>query len=202
MPEQTKLTVQSIDRSFAPTRAVVSDKGTHSARRGDSQKWREVPKQQNASVPSPVSSTAQLHTFFEAGPANTGALPLRPAQGALRSDGSNARLGAGVEAVHFCKFKKSRQLKLSDALAPELLIRYLEEEYLSLFLTKKLLKNVSIHFKPEPFTVDAKLSASGLHPLSISMKSCQMFRRLQANTAIIFSEINTFLHYSFYIANF
>lgn len=119
----------------------------------------------------------------------------------LFSDGINIQQEAGVPGAHSCKFKKI----LAEGqwcIAPELLIQYLEEEYLSLVWTKKELKNVSFHFKPDPFIVDAKLSASGLHLLSISMKFCQMFRILQANTAIIFSEINTFLCYNFYITNF
>jgi len=54
---------------------------------------------------SPTSITAQLQIFFEAGPANTGPLPVHPAAGALFGDGFSMYLGAGVEEVHFCKFK-------------------------------------------------------------------------------------------------
>lgn len=66
----------------------------------------EVSKQQSTNVLPPISVTAQLQIFFRAGSANMDPLQEHPTEGALFSDGVNIYPGAGVEEVHFSKFKK------------------------------------------------------------------------------------------------
>ena len=91
-----------------PTRAVLSEKGTHSARQGYPYPQKDKRSVRATKYPHAVSHFhhAQLQIFFEAGPANMGPLQVHPAEGALFSDGINIYLGAGVKEVHFCKFKK------------------------------------------------------------------------------------------------
>lgn len=55
-------------------------------------------------------------------------LQPHPAQDALFGDGTNAHSVAGAQQAPFCRFKKQCVLKVSDTLAPELPIKYLEEE--------------------------------------------------------------------------
>lgn len=85
-----------------PARAVLSEKGMHSA-----QQW--YPQKNKRSVQTTKCQLAVSHfqlQIFEARPVNTGALQIHPTEGTLFSDSINTHLGAGVEELQFCKFKK------------------------------------------------------------------------------------------------